>query len=265
MRRTLPRLWSRFKRKRIGGRRHHVHNFLVFGHIFLILLPGVSASYEMQGPSFVAEPLSRVEFTNVSGGRVDCIARGNPAPTVDWIATDGGSIASIPGIRHVLGNGTIYFPSFEAEAFRQDVHWAIYKCSAINSVGAVVSRDVTVRAVVNQRYDPEVQSPGGFPGNNVLMRCSVPSFVRDHVAVTSWLQEPSFNIYPSTMSDGKYHMLPSGELMIINISRSDSQMTYRCRTHHRLTQETVVSSNVGRIQLTDWALSWVLPDHHPRS
>ncbi|XP_015601116.1 Down syndrome cell adhesion molecule-like protein Dscam2 isoform X2 [Cephus cinctus] len=251
MRRTLPRLWSRFKRKRIGGRRHHVHNFLVFGHIFLILLPGVSASYEMQGPSFVAEPLSRVEFTNVSGGRVDCIARGNPAPTVDWIATDGGSIASIPGIRHVLGNGTIYFPSFEAEAFRQDVHWAIYKCSAINSVGAVVSRDVTVRAVVNQRYDPEVQSPGGFPGNNVLMRCSVPSFVRDHVAVTSWLQEPSFNIYPSTMSDGKYHMLPSGELMIINISRSDSQMTYRCRTHHRLTQETVVSSNVGRIQLTE--------------
>lgn len=50
--------------------------------------------------------------------------------------------------------------------------------------------------------------------------------------------------------DGKYHMLPTGELMIINITRSDAQMTYRCRTHHRLTQETVVSSNVGRLQLT---------------
>jgi len=45
-------------------------------------------------------------------------------------------------------------------------------------------------------------------------------------------------------------MLPTGELMIINITRSDAQMTYRCRTHHRLTQETVVSSNVGRLQLT---------------
>lgn len=53
--------------------------------------------------------------------------------------------------------------------------------------------------VVNQRYDPEVQSPSGFLGNNVLMRCNVPSFVRDHVTVTSWLQEPVFNIYPSTM------------------------------------------------------------------
>jgi len=104
------------------------------------------ASYETQGPSFVTEPPSRVEFTNVNGGRVNCIVRGNPLPTVDWLAADGGSITSIPGIRHVLSNGTIHFPAFEAEAFRQDVHWAIYKCSAVNNVGAVVSRDVTVRA-----------------------------------------------------------------------------------------------------------------------
>ena len=94
----------------------------------------------------MTEPPSRVEFTNVNGGRVDCTVRGNPLPTVDWLAADGGSITNILGIRHVLGNGTIHFPAFEAEAFRQDVHWAIYKCSAVNSVGAVVSRDVTVRA-----------------------------------------------------------------------------------------------------------------------
>lgn len=100
----------------------------------------------MQGPSFVSEPSSRVEFTNVNGGRVDCIVRGNPAPTVDWLGADGARVTTIPGIRHVLENGTIYFPEFEAEAFRQDVHWAIYKCCAINSVGSVVSRDVTVRA-----------------------------------------------------------------------------------------------------------------------
>ncbi|XP_032663876.1 Down syndrome cell adhesion molecule-like protein Dscam2 isoform X6 [Odontomachus brunneus] len=234
----------------------HVDRGLVFSSLapfalVLVLAWGSNASYETQGPSFVTEPPSRVEFTNVNGGRVDCTVRGNPLPTVDWLAADGGSISNIPGIRHVLGNGTIHFPGFEAEAFRQDVHWAIYKCSAVNSVGAVVSRDVTVRAVVNQRYDPEVQSPSGFLGNNVLMRCNVPSFVRDHVTVTSWLQEPAFNIYPSTMGDGKYHMLPTGELMIINITRSDAQMTYRCRTHHRLTQETVVSSNVGRLQLTE--------------
>lgn len=50
---------------------------------------------------------------------------------------------------------------------------------------------------MNQRYDPEVQNPGGFIGSNVLIKCNIPSFVRDHVTVTSWLQEPAFNIYPS--------------------------------------------------------------------
>uniref|UniRef100_V9IBC6 Ig-like domain-containing protein n=1 Tax=Apis cerana TaxID=7461 RepID=V9IBC6_APICE len=53
------------------------------------------------------------------------------------------------------------------------------------------------------------------------------------------------------LNDGKYHMLSSGELMILNITREDAERTYRCRTHHRLTQETVVSSNVGRLQLTE--------------
>lgn len=55
-------------------------------------------------------------------------------------------------------------------------------------------------AVVNQRYDPEVQNPGGFIGGNVLIKCNIPSFVRDYVTVTSWLQQPSFNIYPSIES-----------------------------------------------------------------
>ncbi|GLG93725.1 Uncharacterized protein GBIM_01082 [Gryllus bimaculatus] len=105
--------------------------------------------------------------------------------------------------------------------------------------------------MVHQRYDPDVQSPGGFLGNNVIIRCSVPSFVKDHVTVSSWLQEPSFNIYPSTISDGKYHMLPSGELMILNITRADAQRNYRCRTLHQLTQEVAISDNVGRVQLTN--------------
>nr|CAD7393256.1 unnamed protein product [Timema cristinae] len=55
--------------------------------------------------------------------------------------------------------------------------------------------------MVNQHYEPEVQSPGGFLGNNVIIRCSVPSFVKERVSITSWLQEPSFNIYPSTVSE----------------------------------------------------------------
>lgn len=51
--------------------------------------------------------------------------------------------------------------------------------------------------MVNQRYEPEVQNPGGFIGGNVLIKCNIPSFVKEYVTVTSWLQEPNFNIYPS--------------------------------------------------------------------
>lgn len=56
-----------------------------------------------------------------------------------------------------------------------------------------------------------------------------------------------FRIY---ISDGKNHMLPTGELLIYNITKVDSQKVYRCRTHHKLTQDSVVSSNAGKIQLT---------------
>lgn len=102
--------------------------------------------YDTQGPVFVSEPSSKVEFTNSSGGRVDCSAHGNPAPSVEWLGSDNLAVSSIPAIRIVLGNGSIYFPPFEAEVFRQDVHWAVYRCFVSNSVGAILSRDVTVRA-----------------------------------------------------------------------------------------------------------------------
>ncbi|GFG38671.1 hypothetical protein Cfor_01689, partial [Coptotermes formosanus] len=60
---------------------------------------------------------------------------------------------------------------------------------------------------VTQRYEPEVQSPGGFLGNDVIIRCNVPAYVKEHVTVTSWLQEPSFNIYPSAFTNER-NMLP---------------------------------------------------------
>lgn len=45
-------------------------------------------------------------------------------------------------------------------------------------------------------------------------------------------------------------MLPTGELLVYNITKHDVEKMYRCRTHHRLTQNTLVSKNAGKIQLT---------------
>lgn len=50
--------------------------------------------------------------------------------------------------------------------------------------------------------------------------------------------------------DGKFQMLPSGELMVLNVGQADSFSTYECRVTHRLTGETKVSVRSTRIQVT---------------
>lgn len=46
----------------------------------------------------------------------------------------------------------------------------------------------------------------------------------------------------SLFSDGKFHQLPSGELLIHNLEFSDQFPTYRCRTMHRLSKQVTISS-----------------------
>lgn len=60
--------------------------------------------------------------------------------------------------------------------------------------------------------------------------------------------EPIHNIYPSLEGDlTKFHMLPTGELLILNVSYFDSQRIFRCRALNLLSQETTTSSSVGSI------------------
>lgn len=105
-------------------------------------------SYEshLRGPSFVMEPPSRLDFSNSSGGWLDCSASGTPHPTIDWISMDSTSVGDVSGVRRVLRNGTLVLLPFSAAAYRQDIHNTIYRCVASNSVGRIISRDVQVRA-----------------------------------------------------------------------------------------------------------------------
>ncbi|XP_071866093.1 Down syndrome cell adhesion molecule 2 isoform X11 [Bombus fervidus] len=205
----------------------------------------------LRGPSFVIEPPSRVEFSNSSGAWLDCTATGSPPPNIDWSTADGHPVNDVPGVRRVLRNGTLVLLPFPAAAFRQDVHSAAYRCVASNSVGRVLSRDVQVRAVVAQAYKVDVEVIGGASrGCTAVLRCVVPSFVKDLVRVVSWLQEPSFYIYPSLQGDGKFHLLPTGELLVHSLEFSDQIHGYRCRTMHRLTRQVVVSS-VANVRIAD--------------
>lgn len=50
--------------------------------------------------------------------------------------------------------------------------------------------------------------------------------------------------------DGKYLVLPSGELHIREVGPEDGYKSYQCRTKHRLTGETRLSATKGRLVIT---------------
>lgn len=59
---------------------------------------------------------------------------------------------------------------------------------------------------------------------------------------------------PACVTDGKYLVLPSGELHIRDVGPEDGYKSYQCRTKHRLTGETRLSATKGRLVITGKSL-----------
>ncbi|KAL0124037.1 hypothetical protein PUN28_006078 [Cardiocondyla obscurior] len=217
----------------------------------LALTTVVSAEDASMGPVFVKEPPNRIDFSNGTGAVVECQARGNPQPDIIWVRSDGTAVGDVPGLRQVLPNGNLVFPPFRAEDYRQEVHAQVYSCLARSPAGSVHSRDVNVRAVVGQRYAVNVMDEHVLRGNAAIIKCHIPSFVAEFVEVDSWIEDETTDIYPSADYDGKYLVLPSGELHIRDVGPEDGYKTYQCRTKHRLTGETRLSATKGRLVITE--------------
>lgn len=60
----------------------------------------------------------------------------------------------------------------------------------------------------------------------------------------------SVSLKKSIELDGKYLVLPSGELHIKEVGPEDGYKSYQCRTKHRLTGETRLSATKGRLVIT---------------
>ncbi|XP_033350415.1 Down syndrome cell adhesion molecule-like protein Dscam2 isoform X5 [Bombus vosnesenskii] len=225
----------------------------------LLALTNVAcAEDESMGPVFVKEPPNRVDFSNGTGAVVECQARGNPQPDIIWVRADGSAVGDVPGLRQVLPNGNLVFPPFRAEDYRQEVHAQVYSCLARSPAGSVHSRDVNVRAVVQQFYETRVIDEFVLRGNTATLKCLVPSFVADFVDVIEWLAVEDGSTYSANSQeekDGKYLVLPSGELHIRDVGPEDGYKTYQCRTKHRLTGETRLSATKGRLVITEPASS----------
>ncbi|KAE8740544.1 hypothetical protein FOCC_FOCC013948 [Frankliniella occidentalis] len=148
----------------------------------------------LAGPSFQLEPPARVDFANDTGAMVDCVAVGSPPPAVSWLS-EGKPVADVPGALSVLHNGSLHFLPFRASGYRHDVHAATYRCVAGNLYNKINSAPYSM---VLQDYVVQVfYNKNVVRGNTAILKCTIPSFVRDYITVISWLKDDSFNIYPS--------------------------------------------------------------------
>ncbi|XP_049290924.1 Down syndrome cell adhesion molecule-like protein Dscam2 isoform X30 [Anopheles funestus] len=209
---------------------------------------------DSKGPVFLKEPTNRIDFSNSTGAVVECSATGNPPPEMIWIRSDGTAVGDVPGLRQILPNGNLVFPPFRAEDYRQEVHAQVYACMAKNQFGSVISRDVNVRAVVNQYYVTEAENEYIIRGNSAILKCKIPSFIGDFVSIDAWIDDSGEEYNQATNSeqlDGKYMVLPSGELHIREVGPEDGYKSYQCRTKHRLTGETRLSATKGRLVITE--------------
>ncbi|XP_066948108.1 cell adhesion molecule Dscam2-like isoform X4 [Macrobrachium rosenbergii] len=204
-----------------------------------------------QGPSFTIEPPRTIHFTNSTGATVNCMAEGTPPPSISWTNKDGRIIDQVPGLREVLANGSLSFPPFAAARYHQQVHGGTYICRATSPAGTLLALPTQVRAVVVGEYEVQVYDQVVMSGNTGVLRCAIPSYVREYVTVTSWLHDNSFNIYPSLHGDGKYHMTAEGELHVLDVGPQDGLSRFQCRTLHKLTGRTQLSTTPARIIVTE--------------
>uniref|UniRef100_T1IRM2 Ig-like domain-containing protein n=1 Tax=Strigamia maritima TaxID=126957 RepID=T1IRM2_STRMM len=130
-----------------------------------------------EGPSFLVEPPSHVDFSNNTGVKLDCMANGVPQPTVEWLQTDGSRVTTFQRLRHVLANGTLILSPFRAEDYVQDVHATTYKCMASSSIGVILTRDIRIRAATSSKPTNNLE----FKTGNVYgHKCDV---TVDHIGV----------------------------------------------------------------------------------
>uniref|UniRef100_A0A336L235 CSON014681 protein n=1 Tax=Culicoides sonorensis TaxID=179676 RepID=A0A336L235_CULSO len=105
--------------------------------------------------------------------------------------------------------------------------------------------------VVAQAYSVSIMDEHVLRGNTAILKCHIPSFVSDFVAVDAWIDDEGVEYYPNRHFDGKYLVLPSGELHIKEVGPEDGYKSYQCRTKHRLTGETRLSATKGRLVITE--------------
>ena len=122
-------------------------------HQLLLTSIGVVA----YGPSFVQVPPPLVLYSNNTGAVVNCVARGEPPPKIDWVDENGNpnlsgsNLLSLPNnIARRLHNGSLqFFPFRETDMDRiaggyRHLETRV-RCRASNPYGKIVSQLIVIK------------------------------------------------------------------------------------------------------------------------
>ncbi|CAM1320968.1 Uncharacterised protein g7633 [Pycnogonum litorale] len=221
--------------------------------VILIHLQDIVQSIRQTGPVFIYEPPEHVNFVNSVGSRVDCSGHGNPNPRVSWTTESGTNVRNKAGLLQVLHNGSLLFENFAASEYDHAIHSSVYRCQLTNVYGTIVSRPVHLTANVYQQYVPRVYDEYFIKGNTAVMKCHIPSYVKDHIFVTAWIKDDHIiatkNMKVSELS--KYIITSTGNLHVTNVNEKDENASFKCKTKHQLRDDTEISQNGGKIFITD--------------
>ncbi|RXG70174.1 hypothetical protein Avbf_00022 [Armadillidium vulgare] len=141
----------------------------------------------------------------------------------------------------------------KGHTFLPSDNYGLLKCEIPSFVADFVSVQSWVDSEGKVYYPSDenfVLDESVLKGNSALFKCVIPSFVADFVEVKSWVDHEGQIYMPSDRYDGKYLVLPSGELHIRSVTPEDGEKSYSCRTVHRLTGETRLSATAGRLVIS---------------
>ncbi|CAM1303011.1 Uncharacterised protein g3436 [Pycnogonum litorale] len=208
------------------------------------------------GPVFIKYQHSPVEFLSDTGTSLDCVAHGTPDPKIEWftLLNDGQlqDVVGIPSLRKIYSNGSMSLLSFSSEGYAQNVHATIYKCSASNIHGRIISPPISVRAITNtqlKQLQAQVYDEYVIKGNTAVLRCHIPTFFKDDLRISAWIREDNHVIKQHETGNPLYTVTETGNLHIRQPGLHP-EMGYWCQVTNRITGDIYLSQKAGRVIVT---------------
>ncbi|KAG1652223.1 Down syndrome cell adhesion molecule-like protein Dscam2 [Nymphon striatum] len=212
--------------------------------------PGISHEAKGTGPIFILEPQRKVAFLNSHGTVINCLVHGEPTPTVHWINKRNELVQDVSGLLRNLANNSLSLSKFSNGQYQQAIHATTYRCKATNKYGTIISRKVYVTAVVDQQYSTQVYDEYVIEGNTAVLKCIIPSYIKDYVKVTAWIKDDKIEITNKYEKDSKYLIMGNGNLIIIRVNMDDALSMYKCQTKHLVSKQVVITHNGGKLHIT---------------